>query len=137
MNLYILISIVAFGFWGLFVVLATKQMSAGSVQLAYSSSNLVYTLALTAVLAWIGQPVAINRVGFGWAAIAAFTGVLGGYSMSLALQRSDSPGIVNAVIHASPILTLLLTVLFVGETVTIKSLIGSALVIAGLVIVAL
>lgn len=137
MNPQILVSIVAFGFWGLFVSMASKHMNAGSVQLAYSCTNVVYTLVLSLFLTWNGPAIAITRTGFGWSAIASLTGVLGGYSMALALQRTSSPGLVNVMTHASPIITLLLTVLFMGEVVTLKGLAGIALVLSGLVILSL
>jgi drug/metabolite transporter (DMT)-like permease len=128
-------AIIGFGFWGLFLDLAAKRLNPGSTQLAYSSTNVIFTLMLTWVLSKMGRPITLNAPGVGWAAAASMMGVLGGYSTVVALEKTRSPGVVNAVIHAAPVVTLLLTVLFVGETISLKAGCGLAMIMAGLALI--
>jgi drug/metabolite transporter (DMT)-like permease len=115
------VAITFFGFWGLFLDLAVKRLNPISTQLAYSSTNLVFTLILTWVLTSMGKTVNFTVPGFAWAAAASFTGVIAGYSTVVAFENSASPGLVNAVIHTCPLVTLLLTMLFLGETLTLHA----------------
>jgi drug/metabolite transporter (DMT)-like permease len=124
----------AFGFWGLFLTLASRSLTPMATQFAYSASNLVMTsiAALT-----LGMPFAATKVGVGWAVLASFCGIVGGMCTLFALQSSPNPGLVNVVVHACPIVTLALTMLFLQERVTLASGAGVLLVISGLVLIAL
>ena len=134
----ITIAITCFGFWGLFLSLATKHLNALTTQLVYSSTNLVFTLLLVGVLTSLGgKTLSVTWNGFMWATAASLMGVIAGYSTVAALENAPSPGMVNAIIHTCPIITLLLTVLFLGETVSLQAGVGLALVTVGLVMIAL
>lgn len=131
------VAITFFGFWGLFLDLAVKKLNPISTQLAYSASNLVFTLILTGALAIMGKTVNFTAPGFAWAAAASFAGVVAGYSTVVAFETTASPGVVNAVIHTCPLITLLLTMLFLGETLTLQAGVGLAFVTVGLALIAL
>lgn len=131
-------AIVGFGFWGLFLSLAVRHLNPVSTQLAYSSSNLVFTLLLTlAMVNRFGKTVAFTTQGVAWTAAASLMGVVAGLSTLAALDNSKSPGVVNAIIHTCPVVTLLLTVLFLGETVSLQTGVGLILVTLGLILVSL
>lgn len=130
------IAITFFGFWGLFLSLAVKHLNPVSTQLAYSSTNLVFTLLVSLVFTRFGK-ISFNAQGFGWTAAASLVGVIAGLATLAALDNSRSPGVVNAIIHTCPVVTLFLTMLFLGETITLQTGAGLALVTVGLILVSL
>lgn len=133
----ITVAVTFFGFWGLFLSLAIRHLNPLTTQLVYSATNLVFTLVLTWVLTVTGKTLSLTSQGFAWGAAASVTGVIAGYSTMVALENSASPGMVNAVIHLCPVVTLLLTMLFLGESLTLQAGMGLVMVTAGLVLIAL
>lgn len=134
----ITIAITFFGFWGLFLSLAVKHLNPVSTQLAYSSSNLVFTLLITFVMtSRFGKTLTFNAQGFAWTLAASLMGVIAGLATLAALENSKAPGVVNAIIHTCPVVTLLLTMLFLGETISLQTGVGLALVTAGLILVSI
>lgn len=95
------------------------------------------TCATVAILHRVGKPIAWNSTGVAWAAAAAVIGVGCGFSASVAFEKTSQPGLVNALIHTCPVVTLLLTTLFLGETITLQTGLGVALVVVGLAMIAL
>jgi drug/metabolite transporter (DMT)-like permease len=66
--------------------------------------------------------------------IASFFGVIG-YNLSLAYGEMEIPsGIASLIINLSPIFTLILSIIFIGESITVFMLLGMTISFSGLFI---
>lgn len=126
------LAVTGFGFWGFFLALATKHMTPMAIQLSYSLINLVFTTLASVTL---GLPIKGNLPGLGWITLTAFVGVIGGMFNVMAIQGSSNPGLVNVMVHACPLITLMLMIIFLHERVTFQAGLGVFFVIMGLVLI--
>jgi len=75
-----------------------------------------------------------DRVGIAWTTAAILLNVLGGLAFMYALQLKNDVGVVASLSSASPIITLMLSALFLGEQPTMKSVIGIGFVLFGVLL---
>lgn len=73
--------------------------------------------------------------GVGWAALATVIASFGGIMFGFALRSSNDAGMVTALSSASPVITLMLSFLVLGERPTTSGAVGCALVLAGIMVI--
>lgn len=73
-----------------------------------------------------------NPSGFGYAALTTTLHILAAVSFGLLLRGSNSTGALSVMISASPLVTTLLSVAFMGEKMEIRHVIATLLTLAGL-----
>lgn len=74
--------------------------------------------------------------GVTYGVLCILTSVCGGVLFSYLLKVSNSPSVVAMAVAANPLVAMLLTSTFLGEEITPKKIIGCAVTIAGLAILA-
>ena len=70
--------------------------------------------------------------GFGYAALTTTLHILGAVCFGLLLRGSNSTGTLSVMISASPLVTTLLSVAFMGEKMELRHIIATLLTLAGL-----
>jgi len=73
-----------------------------------------------------------NPVGVMYGIVCILTLVCGAVILSYLLKTTTSPGTLAVLVSTSPLVTLLLSVVFLGEEFTIKKLIGCISVVIGI-----
>jgi uncharacterized membrane protein len=74
--------------------------------------------------------------GVGFGAVCVLTSVAAGVLFSYLLRVSDSPSLVAMAVSSNPLVAMVLGHMFLGETVTVKKLVGCGVTIAGLSLLA-
>lgn len=69
--------------------------------------------------------------------ICVFTSIAAGLAYGFALQKSDSPGVIAALASLSPVVTMGLSILFLGEKLSVTKLIAFFLALASAILVSL
>jgi transporter family protein len=91
-------------------------------------------LVLSAILLLVfGKPMVLG-VGGGWAIVTAFAAAGGLICFFYALSKGDA-SLVVPMTSAYPVVTLAGSAIFLSESITAPKLIGTALVIAGVVVI--
>lgn len=72
--------------------------------------------------------------GMLWSIAAVCLNIVGSIAFMYALQIRNDVGLVSALGSASPIITLMLSALFLGEQPSLKSVIGIGLVLIGVML---
>jgi uncharacterized membrane protein len=75
------------------------------------------------------------RSGLFWIVIATVAGMIGNVLFCYALRSSSEPGVATVLASASPIVTLMLTFVFMGERPSLQTAMGCALVLLGIILV--
>ena len=128
-----------FGLWGFCISIASKHTeNALSVQLIYSITNVICTTSLVVFLLSRKQlqPItSITNTGILCSIFAGVCGVLGGYSIVTATKATANPGFTNFLINVcAPLLTMFLTFLFLNEKLSVQTIFGVLLMIAGIML---
>ena len=91
-------------------------------------------LVLSAILLLVfGKPMVLG-VGGAWAIVTAFAAAGGLICFFYALSKGDA-SLVVPMTSAYPVITLAGSAIFLSESITVPKLIGTALVIAGVVVI--
>ena len=72
--------------------------------------------------------------GIIWGALCLVFGIIAVVIQGVLLKSSDDPGTIVMLVSMSPAVTMLLTVLFLDEQLTLNKLVASALMLAGLLV---
>jgi drug/metabolite transporter (DMT)-like permease len=134
--LAIIVAVCMYGVWGYAMKMAVNSMSPGSAQLSMTIVNALVAPVLFLLLKTFGKkyPIVFNLKGISWAAITVVCAVIASFMTLLALEKTSKPGVVNAIIHSCPIVTYVLTVLFLGEALTLQSLAGIVIIVLGILV---
>ena len=73
-----------------------------------------------------------NIIGNVYGILALTTYVLSAVILGIIFKSTNSPGAISAIVAANPLITLSLCVLFLGEEITIKKVVGSIVVVFGI-----
>ncbi len=129
-----LIATLCWGLWGFFGKLATRQVN----------ENSLIILGIVGALVVYPVYILMYHKGFNWewsnphyylALLAGLVGGLGTLFFFMALTRGEASRVV--VISALyPVITVLLSVLLLGELVTLKKIAGILLALGGIVLLA-
>jgi transporter family protein len=93
---------------------------------------IVYAVAAVAVVLTSGARLPLG-VGGAWAAASAVLAAAAYVVFAIALERADA-SIVVPVTSAYPIVTVVASALFLAERVTVARVIGTLLVVAGVIV---
>lgn len=74
-----------------------------------------------------------STTGVSWAILAMLIHVPAAVLFGIALRNGNDTGIVSSLVSASPIITLMLSFMILGEQPTLMGMIGMALVLIGIV----
>ncbi|MBM3648492.1 MAG: DMT family transporter [Alphaproteobacteria bacterium] len=102
----------------------------------------LYTIVSSMVAAWLAAAIFVDWRGFDWWAALIFAGVgcIFPVMVSILAVRSNErlgPAIAGAVGNVTPLFAVLGAVLFLGERLGLGQAIGLALIVAGVVLMAL
>lgn len=130
------ISAVAFGLTTVLRKLALTRLHPFQYE---SLAGLVHVILIPLYLSFIwrvgtGIIGPWDKVGLFWTLIATLVNTVGTIVFMFALRQQNDAGFVSSLAGASPIITLMLSALFLGERPDIKQAIGVAFVLAGVVI---
>jgi transporter family protein len=91
--------------------------------------------ALLSVILWLAyrKPMVLGSGG-GWAIVTAFAAAAGLICLFYALSKGDA-SVVVPMTSAYPVIALVGGAIFLSESITVTRLIGTALVIAGVVVI--
>jgi len=131
--LLLIVATILWGIWGIADKLALEQAHPYSVQWMYA---IPYALTIPLFI-WLGiraQPESnLNSTSFFWAVVAGTVSILALILMLFAM-RTQPASLAVAVTSAYPLVTLLIAVLFKMETLSIQKVLGTLLIIGGLVV---
>ena len=132
-QLLIAIAIVAWGIAPLFAKVATSNID--PVMVSVVQTGLYIFLAPVSV--WLLKPnTHINMVGSVAALAAGLIAALGSLAYLYALKKGQA-GIVAACTSIYPVVTLMLSMVFMGEGFSVRKGIGIALTLCGVAVLAL
>lgn len=75
--------------------------------------------------------------GVAWTVVATAVASFGGIMFGFALRAGNDAGVVTSLSSLSPIITMMLSFLLLGERPSLTSAVGCALVLAGVAIITL
>lgn len=135
MKYYLLIAttIVLFGVSVFFRKLAIDRIHPYQLQIV---AGAVYAIEIPIWLYLISKSniTGYNTTGVIFAALCIVTYVIAAVMFGLLLKSSNSTGQLTVMIAMNPIVTFLLSILFLGEDLTTKKLIASLLALSGLIL---
>jgi uncharacterized membrane protein len=80
------------------------------------------------------DPAGWNKTGIAWSAASICLSIVASVAFMYALQQRNDAGIVGGLVSASPVVTLMLSALFLGEQPTLRSVVGVGMVLVGVCI---
>lgn len=83
------------------------------------------------------SPTEWSWKGVAWTVVATLIASFGGIMFGFALRAGNDAGVVTSLSSLSPILTMFLSFLLLGERPSVPSAVGCALVLAGVAIISL
>ena len=126
----ILLSILGYGVGSLFFKVANDQMHPLMVS---TCVTITYVILTPMAFVFLDFPRAASTSGVSFAILGGVTMCVGTMSYFFAL-RSGGAGEVTTMVALYPALTLVLSCLFMGETMTLKKGIGIALALASVLL---
>ena len=125
------ISLLLFGVWGFMAKIATD---AAGWRTVFVFSQLPYILLGTGMLVLAG-PYALKWTSLRWVLLGGLAGAFGVLFFLIAVDRSSASRVIP-ITAVYPAVTVLLSWLFLNESLTIKRIGGVVLAIAGVALLA-
>lgn len=132
----ILICIFLYGFSSFFRKLAVEKLHPLQVQMI---AAIVY-VGLVPIYAWYLKTYKIenyDRTGIALTFIMVLLYTIANVIFGFTLRRSNALGVMSAMISISPVITLILSILFLNEQITLLKIIGAVVSIIGIFLLAL
>lgn len=130
-------STVAFGLSAVLRKIAVDRVPPLRYQAA---SSVVYALTVPLFL-WLSArreaPSKGDGEGMWWMAVATVAGLVGNLAFGYALRAGNDAGVVSSLSAASPVVTIMLSFLVLGERPSAASAVGCALVLAGVFVISM
>lgn len=126
----LLTSIFMFGLSAFFRKLAVDRIHPYQLQIIGAG---VYTLSVPLWLYLLKSQASLvwDRAGLAWGIICFIVYIVGAVIFGVLLKESTNPGVLTTLSSLWPIVTMILTVTFLGETLTLNKLIAAALMVSG------
>ncbi len=130
----LIVTIVLFGVSAFFRKLAVDRISPYQLQLF---SSIIYT---SLIPFWLyltrhnGVEISYDTSAIIFSIACVLTNVAGAIFFGKLLQSSDSIGSLTVLIAINPIVTFLLSMMFLGETLTIKKVVACGLAVISLIV---
>ena len=125
----ILATILIFGFSAFFRKLAVDRVHPYHLQVI---SAIIYVSLAPVWHHMAPKDMELNPSGFGFAALTTCLHILGAVCFGLLLRGSNSTGALSVMISASPLVTTLLSVVFLDEKVEARHILATLLTLSGL-----
>ncbi|MGH8659985.1 MAG: EamA family transporter [Gammaproteobacteria bacterium] len=132
--MYSLAALTLWGLWGAFGKLASRSMEPTALMLL-SYGGIVLVFPIIAALFARGINPRVLGIDAGYAVLSGFIAGLGFLFFYLALSTGKVTHVV-VITAAYPIVTVLVAALFLAEPITLKSVLGVTLVVAGILLLA-
>ena len=132
MNPFIVIAILGWALWSFGTKVATNHLHPFLLQAINYGIGFLAVPFLIFALAKVPNPQ-FDRVGILWAIGSALFGIIAYVSFGFAL-KNGSAGTVVVLSTTYPVLTFILSVLFLGEQITLAKTGGILMVLAGVII---
>jgi bacterial/archaeal transporter family protein len=133
-RILVLISIVGWGLWSYLQKMAVYRLHPIHMQIiTYSVGMLLLTFYSTIAYHKVSQPFSISGMWF--AILASLCSAIASVSFLFAI-RQGNVGIISVLTSTSPLITLLLAFVFLGERLTLLKMFGVLLTIGGVIILA-
>lgn len=126
------LALFCYGFWGFFPKLATPYLNSNSIVLY---QNLGTLLVSVVILVFYPGPLQIHSKGMTFAALSGIAGVIGTFFFVLALSKGNA-ATITAITALYPLITLLMAVLFLHETLTLRQGIGFFMAVTAVFLIA-
>jgi len=127
---YSILSTVLYGLWGLLSKLAANRIDYKSV---FVYDCLMFFLGGLAVLAWNNFKLETDLAGVSLSLVYGLTGMVATLLFVLAVSKGPA-SLVTAITAVYPCVTILLAVVFLRETLSLKQLAGIFLAVAGVIL---
>jgi transporter family protein len=127
-----ILAMVTFGAWGFFPKLATNYISPQSALIYQVIGGLLVGLVALAMLKFKPE---IHPMGILYAFLTGITGVLGTLFYYFAASRGQI-SIVVSLTCLYPVITIMLAIVFLHETLILKQVIGLCFAVAAIVLLA-
>lgn len=75
-----------------------------------------------------------DPMGVVWAVLCILTSVVAAVLLSYLLKNSDNPSVVAMAVATNPLVVLAFSTIFLGESLTIKKILGCIVTIGGLIL---
>jgi|ERR1019366_4190327 uncharacterized membrane protein len=128
----ILISVVAYGIWAIFQKLAVSRMHPIHMQ-AVGCCVAITLLPIYLCFSYYKIPHTISTAGIIFSVLASVCSVVATLAFLFAIQNGNV-GTTSVLVAASPVITIALAVVFLGEKLTLSKLIGVAFVMFGVIV---
>ena len=130
--LWTILALVTFGFWGFFPKLAVSYINPQSALIYQVFGGLLVGIV---GLALIGFKPETHPMGILFALLTGITGVLGTFFYYVAASRGQI-SIVVSLTALYPLITILLAIIFLHESLTLKQIVGLCFAIGAIVLLA-
>jgi len=130
--LWTILSLVTFGFWGFFPKLAVQYINPQSALIFQVLGGVLVGII---VMAMVGLRPETHPLGILFALLTGITGVLG----TLFYYSAASRGQISVVVSLTalyPLITILLAIIFLHETLNLKQVVGLGFAIGAIVLLA-
>ena len=131
--IYALFALFFYGLWGFYPKLATMCLDYKSI-LLYEVVGILLAVAIVSVV--VPGKIAWHGKGFLFALLTGLSGMIGTCFFLLALKHGKA-SVVILFTSLYPLLSLLLVLIFLKESLTLKQMIAAGLAIASLILFAL
>ncbi len=128
------VTLVSWGLWGLALKLASKGLQWFQV---YFFAGLATVIAIALVGAYYRDRIAVEGLPVAQLLLAFASGALGAIGYIMLVRALNSGGPASIVIPFTalyPLVTVLLSILIIGENVTVRKLVGVALAVTAIVL---
>lgn len=136
LSLNILITISAWGLWGIFDKLALQRSQPKDVLLVSSLLAIAQIPLLLALLSWIQPHWHLSQSLLGYAVISSAVSSLGMMLYLDAMKRADTT-VVLGLTAGYPLVTQGVSLVFMGEVISVWRVVGALLIACGIVVIGL
>lgn len=128
-----IMSVLLLGFSVFFRKLAVDKLHPNQIQVV---AGFVYTLAIPAWWYLLRRSgiTHYDPVGVFWCLLCVITATAAAVLLSHLLKNSNDPSMVAMAVATNPLVVLALSTIFLGESLTIKKILGCIVTIGGLIL---
>lgn len=130
---YALLSTLLYGIWGVFSKLAANHINASSL---FIYDCLVFFIGGLIALYVNGFKFEFNATGVIFSLLYGITGMVATLLFIIAVSKGKA-SLVTGITAVYPCVTIILAMLFLKETITLKQFFGIILSVAGILLIAL
>jgi uncharacterized membrane protein len=85
---------------------------------------------------WNWNPISWSRQGMSWIILHSIASLCAGIAFMYALKNHNDTGYVSALMSTTPLVTLIVSLMFLDEQLTIRGALGTLLIVIGVYVTA-